>query len=60
MIRTICVVGENSRHHVTFDDEALWARLVAAGNVIDADTATPSITEANWNADQQEPEADNG
>ena len=42
-------------HTITFDDETLWARLVAAGNLIDADTERPSILEANWNADSPPP-----
>lgn len=42
-------------HHVTFDDDPLWARLVAAGHLVDADTATPSISDANWNADSPAP-----
>lgn len=44
-------------HHITFDDEALWTRLVDAGNLIDADSATPSISEANWIADHPATEA---
>lgn len=57
MIRTIrvdCINADGdvtACHHVTFDNDELWARLIAAGNVVDPNTATPSITEANWNAD---------
>lgn len=46
------VTGRNT---ITFDDETLWARLVAAGNLIDAESERPSILEANWNADSPPP-----
>lgn len=63
-LRIDCVDANNNVtacHHVTFDDDLLWARLVAAGNLVDADTATPSISQDNWNADSPPPAGnDNG